>query len=117
MSAADPIASMVLDATSGIRDALTTVIKSHIATLIGGECSVRELANRVFNSEAEYSSRRGEKWIDELLRRAVQRHAEEIMEELLTERRDELREKIKETLAGKDIAGMMADETIRRVQR
>lgn len=112
----DPLASMVLEATAGIRDGITEVLKSHIATLIGGECSVRELAQRVFNGQPEWSGRNGEKWIDEVINRAIKRHAEEIIEEFLAARRDELREKIKEVLAGKDVAGLLAEATLKRIE-
>jgi uncharacterized membrane protein YraQ (UPF0718 family) len=106
---------MVLEATAGIREGIREVLKAHIATLIGGEFSVQELASQVFNNKPSWTERAGDKWIDQTMRRAVERHAEQIIEELLTERKDELRETIKVILAGKDVAGMMADAVVKRI--
>ena len=113
----DNIATMFEEATAGIREGLTDIVKAHIAKILGGEFSIAELAQKVFNNKSSYGSQPGEKWIDGCINRAVERNVEEIVNELLIEQREELVNQVREAIASQDIAGKIAEKVVRYVDR
>lgn len=116
-SETDEIAAMFEDATKGIREGLSDIVKAHIAKELGGQFAIAELARIVFNNSSTWAQKEGEKWIDVTLRRAVENNVESIIDELLTERRDELVAEVRKTIEGKDIAGMIAEKVVAKVDR
>lgn len=117
MSENNEIAQMFHEATEGIRNGLRDVVKAHVATMLGGEFSVRNLAKQVFENDPDWRGREGEKWIDATLRVAVEKRVETFIDELIGEKADELREMVKSELAGKDIAGVVAKQVVDKLGR
>ena len=113
----DSLSNYMDQVTSGMRESLDQVVRAHIATTVGNEKAIKELAEGVFRQSPEsYDKRAGETWIDAILRRAIESKIKDIVDELLEERQDELRNAVAEKFKSLELAEVAAGVVMKKFE-